>query len=272
MSRDFQLPGQSPVIACDGMAATSHPLASLAAIDVLRLGGNAVDAAVTAFAVWCVIEPHMTGIGGDCFVMLAKAGQPVWGYNGSGRAGSKASTWVLLDQGVTAIRTSIHAVTVPGALDAWNATLKAHGTIGLDQALAPAIRYAERGFPLTARSAFDWARFKDRLRADPGISKHYLRNGDVPKEGDIVKLPALAKTLRTVAAKGVRAFYQGEIADDIVSTIASRGSLITAEDFAKHNGEVVTPILTNYHGLDLLELPPNGQGLTALDMRKISHT
>src|SRR6185312_14933976 len=199
MSRDFQLPGRSPVIACEGMAATSHPLASLAAIDVLRSGGNAVDAAVTACAVLCVVEPHMTGIGGDCFVMLAKAGQPAWGYNGSGRAASKASTHALLDQGLKEIGTSIHAVTVPGALDAWDATLSAHGTIGLDQALAPAIRYAEQGFPLTARSAFDWARFKDRLRADPGLAKHYLRNGALPKEGDIIKLPALAKTLRTVA-------------------------------------------------------------------------
>ena len=269
MSRDFQLPGRSPVIACEGMAATSHPLASLAAIDVLRAGGNAVDASVTACAVLCVVEPHMTGIGGDCFVMLAKAGQPAWGYNGSGRAASKASTQALLDQGLKEIGTSIHAVTVPGALDAWDATLKAHGTIGLDRALAPAIRYAEQGFPLTARSAFDWARFGDRLKADPGLAKHYLRNGALPKEGDIIKLPALAKTLRAAASRGVRAFYEGEIANDIVSTIGARGSLITAEDFAAHKGEVVTPISTNYRSLDLFELPPNGQGLTALVMLNI---
>ena len=269
MSRDFQLPGRSSVIACEGMVATSHPLASLAAIDVLRSGGNAVDAAVTACALLCVVEPHMTGIGGDCFVMLAKTGQPAWGYNGSGRAASKASAQALLDQGLKEIGTSIHAVTVPGALDAWAATLKAHGTIGLDRALAPAIRYAEQGFPLTARSAFDWARFGSRLKADPGLAKHYLVNGDVPKEGDVVKLPALAKTLRAVASKGIRAFYEGEIADDIVSPIGSRGSLITAEDFAAHKGEVVKPISSNYRGLDLWELPPNGQGLTALVMLNI---
>jgi gamma-glutamyltranspeptidase/glutathione hydrolase len=269
MPRDFQLPGRSPVIACDGMAATSHPLASLAAIDVLRAGGNAVDAAVTACAVLCVVEPHMTGIGGDCFVMLSKPGQPVWGYNGCGRAGARASLEALRGQGLTEIGTSIHAVTVPGALDAWDATLKVHGTYSLDRALAPAIRYAETGFPVPSRTAFDWARFRERLKADPGAGKHYLFNGATPKEGDVIRLPALAQTLKKIAAKGARAFYEGEIADDIVATIASRGSFLTAEDFAGHKGEVVTPISTSYRGLDLLELPPNGQGLTALVMLNI---
>ncbi len=153
MPRDFQLPGRSPVISTNGMAATSHPLASLAAIDVLRDGGNAADAAVTACAVLCVVEPHMTGIGGDCFAMLAKPGQPAWGYNGSGRSASKASADALRAQGLKEVGTSIHAVTVPGAIDAWDATLKAHGTIGLDRALAPAIKYAEHGFPVASRVA-----------------------------------------------------------------------------------------------------------------------
>ncbi|MGI8526590.1 MAG: gamma-glutamyltransferase [Pseudolabrys sp.] len=269
MPRDFQLPGRSPVIACEAMAATSHPLASLAALDVLRAGGNAADAAVTACAVLCVVEPHMTGIGGDCFAMLSKPGKPVWGYNGSGRAGAKASTEALLAQGVKTIGTSIHAVTVPGAIDAWDATLKEHGTIGLDRALAPAIRYAENGFPVASRVAFDWARFVPRLKADPGASKHYLFNSAPPKEGDVIKLSALAKTLKTIAAKGARAFYDGEIADDIVATVAERGSLLTAEDFANHKGEAAAPISSNYRGLDLLELPPNGQGLTALVMLNI---
>jgi gamma-glutamyltranspeptidase/glutathione hydrolase len=269
MPRDFQLPGRSPVIACEGMAATSHPLASLAALDVLRGGGNAVDAAVTACAVLCVVEPHMTGIGGDCFAMLSKPGKPAWGYNGSGRAGAKASAQALLGQGLTAVGTSIHAVTVPGALDAWEATLKAHGTIGLDRALAPAIRYAEHGFPIASRVAFDWGHFVTRLQADPGCTKHYLFNGAPPKEGDVIKLPALAATLKKIAAKGARAFYEGEIADDIVATVKARGSLLTAEDFAAHKGEVATPISSSYRGLDLLELPPNGQGLTALVMLNI---
>jgi gamma-glutamyltranspeptidase/glutathione hydrolase len=272
MSRDFQLPGRSPVIACNGMAATSHPLATLAAVDVLREGGNAADAAVTACATLCVVEPHMTGVGGDCFVMLAKAGQAPWGYNGSGRAASKASADALRAQGLSEIGTSIHAVTVPGAVDAWEQTLKTHGTIGLDRALKPAIQYAENGFPVAARVAFDWARFVARLKTDPGTAKHYLFNGTSPKEGDVIRLPALARTLKAIAAKGARALYQGEIADDMASTLAAHGSLITAEDIAAHKGEVVKPISSNYRGLDVFELPPNGQGITALVMLNILET
>jgi gamma-glutamyltranspeptidase / glutathione hydrolase len=269
MPRDFHLPGRSPVIAANGMAATSHPLASLAALDILRAGGNAADAAVAACAVLCVVEPHMTGIGGDCFVMLAKAGQKPWGYNGSGRSGAKATAEALRAQGLKEIGTSIHAVTVPGAIDAWDATLKAHGTMGLDRVLKQAIQYAEGGFPVASRVAFDWSRFTDRLKADPGASKYYLVKGATPKEGDTIRLPALAQTLKTIAAKGARAFYEGEIANDIVATVKARGSFLTAEDFAAHKGEVQSAISSNYRGLDLYELPPNGQGLTALVMLNI---
>jgi len=269
MPRDFQLPGRSPVIACNGMAATSHPLATLAAVDVLRSGGNAVDAAVTACAVLCVVEPHMTGIGGDCFAMVSRPGKPVWGYNGSGRSAAAASVEALRAQGLSEIGTSIHAVTVPGAVEAWEATLKAHGTIGLDRALAPAIKYAEHGFPVAARVAFDWGRFVARLKSDPGCSRYYLFNGAAPREGDVVRLPALARTLKVIAAQGARALYEGEIADDMAATLTAHGSLITAEDIANHKGEVVTPISSNYRGLDILELPPNGQGLTALVMLNI---
>ena len=173
MSRDFHLSGRSPVIACEGMAATSHPLASLAAIDTLRAGGNAADAAVAAVAVLCVVEPQMTGIGGDCFAMIADPGQPVWGYNGCGRAGAAASTEALLAQGMRAIAgDSIHAVTVPGAVDAWAAILKAHGRFGLDRALAPAIRLAEEGFPVAARVAWDWGQVVAKLQADRGAARH----------------------------------------------------------------------------------------------------
>src|SRR5262245_62483285 len=157
MARDFQQPGRSSVIACDGMAATSHPLATSAAVDVLRAGGNAVDAAITAVAIQCVAEPHMTGIGGDCFCLIAEPGKPVWGYNGCGRAGAKASTEALLKQGIRSIApTSPHAVTVPGSIEAWGEILKTHGRFSLDRALAPAIRYAENGFPVAPRVAFDW--------------------------------------------------------------------------------------------------------------------
>ena len=172
MSRDFQLPGRSPVIACDGMAATSHPLATLAAVDTLRAGGTAADAAVAAVAALCVVEPAMTGIGGDCYSLVSKPGKPVWGYNGSGRAGRKASFETLRAKGMTEIGASIHAVTVPGALDAWEAILKDHGRFGLDRNLQSAIKYAENGFPIAARVAWDWQRNVGKLKADAGASKH----------------------------------------------------------------------------------------------------
>ena len=270
MSRDFQLPGRSPVIACEGMAATSHPLASRVAIETLRAGGNAADAAVAAVAVLCVVEPHMTGIGGDCFAMIHAPDRPVWGYNGSGRAGSSASLDAVLAQGMRMIAPdSIHAVTVPGAIDAWAAILAAHGRFALDRVLAPAIHYGESGFPVAARIAWDWAQAVGKLRADAGAARHLLFDGRPPAEGDVVRLPALAQSLKLIAAQGPRAFYEGPLAQDMLATVAARGSFLAAEDFARHRGEVVAPIATNYRGLDVLELPPNSQGLTALVLLNI---
>src|SRR5215470_12277935 len=172
MIRDFHLPGRSPVIACDGMAATSHPLATQAAVDTLRAGGSAADAAVTAVAVLSVVEPHMTGIGGDCFCLVARPDAPVWGYNGSGRAAAAVRAEALREQGIRAIGLdSIHAVTVPGAIEAWEAILAAYGRLGLERALAPAIRYARDGFPVAPRIGFDWARAAERLRGDKGAAR-----------------------------------------------------------------------------------------------------
>jgi len=270
MTRDFHLPGRSPVIACEGMAATSHPLATLTAIDLLRAGGNAADAAVAAVAALCVVEPQMTGIGGDCFCLIAEPGKPVWGYNGSGRAGAKASTEALLKQGLRAIAfDSVHAVTVPGAVAAWDAIVNARGRFPLDRLLAPAIRFAEGGFPVAARIASDWSRDVGKLRADPGAARHFLFNGRAPAEGDVIKLPALAATLKAIAKDGPRAFYEGPIAADMVATLAARGSFLTADDFARHRGDEAVPIYTDYRGLELVELPPNGQGLTALVLLNI---
>ena len=270
MPRDFHLPGRSPVIAREGMAATSHPLASLAAIDVLRAGGNAVDAALTAVAALCVIEPHMTGIGGDCFCLVVEPGKPVWGYNGCGRAGAKASTEALLAKGMRDIAsTSPHAVNVPGAIEAWGEILKARGSYSLDRVLTPAIRYAEDGFPVAPRVAADWAKQIGKLGNSAGATQHYLFGGHAPAEGDVIKLPALAATLKAIAKDGPRAFYEGSIAQDMVATLNALGSVLTVEDFARHRGEVQQPISTNYRGLDLVELPPNGQGLTALVLLNI---
>jgi gamma-glutamyltranspeptidase/glutathione hydrolase len=270
MSRDFQLPGRSVVMACDAMAATSHPLATLAAIETLRAGGTAADAAVTAVALLCVIEPHMTGIGGDCFCMIAKPDAPVWGYNGCGRSSRKASLQMLRDAGMRSIDpVSIHAVTVPGAVDAWGAILSTHGRLGLARALAPAIRYAEGGFPVAPRIAWDWSRALAKVKGDPGATRHYLLDGTAPAEGDVMRLPALARTLKTIAGKGPRAFYEGEIADDMAETLGARGSFLGAEDFAAHKGEIVHPISTSYRGHDILEIPPNTHGLTVLMLLNI---
>ena len=273
MMRDFHFPGRSPTIASEGMAATSHPLASLAAIETLKAGGTAADAAVAAVALLCVVEPHMTGIGGDCFCLVAKPGQKLWGYNGSGRSAAAANTDKLIAQGIRAIGLdSIHAVTVPGAVEAWAAILKTHGRFGLDRALAGAIRHAEQGFPVAPRIASDWALAVTKLKADPGAARHYLASGRAPAAGDVWKLPALAATLTAIATRGPQAFYEGEIARDIVATLAARGGLLTEEDFARHHGEPAGPIATNYRGLDVVEMPPNGQGLAALVLLNILET
>ncbi len=262
--RDFHTSGRSAVFACEGMAATSHPLASLAAIDALKAGGTAADAAVAAAATLAVVEPHMTGIGGDCFCLVARPGIPVWGYNGSGRAGAAASAAALWDQGVRAIDLrSPHSVTVPGAVEAWAAVLASHGRFGLDRALAPAIRYADGGFPVAPRIAYDWTFGEEKLRADPGASRHFLPDGKAPAAGDIMRFPALAATLKSIAVRGPKAFYE-DAAADIVATLAPRGSWLTQDDFARHRGEQVTPISSDYRGLEVVELPPNGQGLVAL--------
>ena len=269
-TRDFHLPGRSPVYAREGMAATSHPLASLAAIETLKSGGTAADAAIAACAVLCVVEPAMTGIGGDCFCIVSRPGAQPWGYNGSGRAGDAARTETLRAKGLRSIALdSIHAVTVPGAVEAWASILKAHGRFGLDRALQPAIRYARDGFPIAPRVGSDWAAAVPKLKADAGATHHFLKDGRAPAIGGAMRFPALAKTLEAIAAGGPRALYEGAVAREIVATIAARGGLISEEDLARHRGEEVVPVSSNYRGIDLLEIPPNGQGIIAQVMLNI---
>ena len=270
MNRDFHLPGRSPTIAGEAMVATSHPLASLTALETLKAGGTAADAAVAAVALLGVIEPAMTGIGGDCFCIVAKPGEPLWGFNGSGRAAAAVSADKLIAKGIRSVAMdSIHAVTVPGAVEAWAQILARHGRFGLDRALQPAIRHAGEGFAVAPRIGLDWSLAVDKLKADPGAARHYLKSGRAPAVGDMVKLPALAATLKAIAAGGPKAFYEGEPAVDIVATVAPRGSFLTVEDFARHRGEEATPISANYRGLDVVEMPPNGQGLAALVLLNI---
>lgn len=263
--RDFQLAGRSPVYATNGMAATSMPAATLTAIDVLRAGGNALDAAVAAVALLGVIEPQSTGLGGDCFCLYKPAGRPVVAINGSGRAPAAASAEALARLGVTALDPeSAHCVTVPGALAAWEMLLAHHGRKGLDELLQPAIRAAEEGFVVAPRVAFDWAEAAPKLRRTGAVS--FLRDGRPLQPGDVFRQPALAQTFRRVARDGAKAFYEGEIAARIVATLRARGGLHTEADFAAMPAAVdfVAPITRRWKGYEVWECPPNGSGLLVL--------
>ncbi|MEL7067893.1 MAG: gamma-glutamyltransferase [Cyanobacteria bacterium J06581_3] len=270
--RDFQLPGRSPAYSSKGMAATSHSLATLTAIDVLRAGGNAVDAAIAASAVLCVVEPQATGIGGDCFVLYAPANGngKVVALNGSGKAPGKANLSWFLDQGMKQISLqSPHSVTVPGAVDAWCQLHNDYGKKDFADLLAPAIRLAKEGYTVHPRVAYDWAQLAKKLKATDNATRMLLVNGEAPKVGDRHQQPELSETLEAIAQNGRDAFYTGPIAEDIVSYLQSLGGLHTLEDFAAPQAEYVTPISTKYRGYDVVECPPNGQGLTALIMLNI---
>ena len=231
--RSFHFPGRSPVIGTRAMCATSHPLASLAAIEMLRKGGNAIDAALTATAVMCVVEPAMTGIGGDCFAIIAKPGQKPIAFNASGKAPKAATPEWYAKAGIKQIETQTpHSVTIPGAIDGWSRLLKDHGTKTFADILAPAIGYAENGWAVQPRIAFDWASLEGKIRNNDGAKLHLLKNGLVPKSGEIMRSPALARTMRIIAEKGRDGFYTGEVAEDIVAELRALGGIQTVEDFA----------------------------------------
>ncbi len=263
--RDFHLPGRSTAYGVKGMAATSHPMATLAAVDVLRDGGNAIDAAIAAVAVQCVVEPGMTGIGGDCFALYAPASGGVIALNGSGAAPAAASLERLRELGLTTLPAgSPHAVTVPGAVAAWERLATDHGTRPLGELLAHAIRCAEDGFAVTPRVAFDWRRAGDTLRRSPGGQAFYLPSGRAPGAGRIMRMPALARTLRRIAEGGAKAFYEGEIAAAMCATLKGFGGLHEELDFAAAAPEIVEPIHTSYRDVRVYQCPPNGQGIVTL--------
>jgi gamma-glutamyltranspeptidase/glutathione hydrolase len=268
--RNFITPSRSVAVGERGMAATSHPQATLAALDILKAGGNAMDAAIAAVALQGVIEPQMTGVGGDCFVIYApKAGQPV-ALNGSGRTPAATDLAATMAKGAKDLTpTSIEGVTVPGAIDAWCRLAAAHGSKSLDEILTPAIDAAENGFRITPRVASDWSRNRARLESNPAAAAHYLPGGTAPAIGDRRDQPALGRTLRRVAREGRAAFYEGEVAEELVEVLRSLGGVHTAEDFAANAPEDVTPISTSYGGHDILECPPNGQGLAALMILRV---
>lgn len=263
--RNFQLPGRSPVLATNGMASTSHPLATTTALNVLRDGGNAIDAAIAASAVLCVVEPAMTGIGGDCFAIVCEPDGTIHGLNGSGRSASGAHLDWYLERGITDLNSHpAHSVTVPGALKAWDALLTRFGTKELPELFAPAIAFGRNGFPVASRVARDWAWLGDKIHKHSGAKTHISNNGRAPAFGEIFKFQALAQTLETVARDGVDAFYSGDIAAEIAATVQADGGFLSEEDIAGITADWVTPISTKYGGIDVHEIPPNGQGITAL--------
>ncbi|HXV86453.1 MAG TPA: gamma-glutamyltransferase, partial [Gemmatimonadales bacterium] len=270
--RPSTLAGRSTVYAPNGVVATSQPLASGAALAVLERGGNAVDAAVTAAAVLNLVEPYMTGIGGDMFALLwsARDGKLV-GLNASGRSGSLLSRETLLTRGHQSVPgDGAEAVTVPGALSGWTALLERYGTLTLAQALAPAIRLAEDGFPVTPIIARDWQGQAERLRRDPGARATFLLDGTrAPRAGEWFTNPDLARSFRAIAAGGARVLYGGELGRRIADHVKQLGGFLTPEDLAAHQPAWVEPLSAPFRGYRLWELPPNGQGIAALEMLRI---
>lgn len=268
--RDFHVPGRSTVHAVNGICATSQPLAAEAAISILRAGGNAVDAAVAASAVLCVVEPYNTGIGGDCFVLLSKGGSgDIIGFNGSGRAPKALTLEKLKAAGGVLSLNSVHSVTVPGAIEAWARLVEDHGSMELGRIFEPAIRLAEEGFAVAPRIAREWRFLEGHLAHDADAVAQFTNAGKAPGLGERFRLPVLAQTLRAIGEKGRAAFYEGALAEDMVSKLRSLGGFHTLEDFASHRGDYVTPIRTQYRGREICEIPPSGQGITALVMLNI---
>ena len=268
--RDLQRPGRSPAYAPRAMAATSHGLATTAALDIMRAGGNAMDAAIAACAVQCVVEPGSTGIGGDNFCMYAPAGGDLVAFNGSGRAPTGATPEWFASEGIREIeRRSPHSVVVPGAVDAWCTLHAAYGRLPMADVLAPAIGYARDGYPIGQRVAADHRGQLDHIASNPDLAAIFLVDGEAPREGTTQRQPALVRTLEAIATGGREAFYEGEIADEMVQTLQGLGGLHTREDFRDARGEWVAPITTDYHGLTVHECPPNGQGVIALLMLNV---
>jgi gamma-glutamyltranspeptidase/glutathione hydrolase len=269
--RPLSVAGRSVVYAPHGIVATSQPLASSAGLAVLQQGGNAIDAAVTAAAVLSVTEPMMTGIGGDMFAMvwLAKEHRLV-ALNASGRAGALMTREELLRRGRQRMPTrGIETVTVPGALAGWDELLRKYGTISLAQAIAPAIRYADEGFPLTPIIAEDWKAEESVLVQDSAAKATFMPNGHAPAAGEWFRNRDYALTLREIAAGGIGVLYGGPLGQRIVARSKELGGFLTLDDLKANKPTWVTPISVVFKGYRIWELPPNNQGVAALEMLKI---
>jgi gamma-glutamyltranspeptidase/glutathione hydrolase len=269
------VPTRSEVIATQGMAATSHPLASQVALDILKRGGTAVDAAIAANAVLGLMEPTGNGVGGDLFAIVWDAGsRNLHGLNASGRSPRSLSLATLREelrkQGAKAIppRGPL-PVSVPGTVDGWFELHGRFGKLPMRDLLSPAIRYAREGFPITEVIAEGWARNAQLLKDYPNFADTFMPGGRAPAKGEIFRNPLLADTLSAIAQGGRDVFYKGDIARRIERYMRANGGYLTAEDLAAHRSEWVEPVSTNYRGYDVWELPPNTQGIAALQMLNI---
>lgn len=270
--RPTTMAGRSTVYAPRGAVATSQPLASGAALEILERGGNAIDAAVAAAAVLNVTEPHMTGMGGDMFAILWSAEEErLVGLDASGRAGSLVSPEILREKGHQRVPyRGPEAVTVPGALAGWAALLERYGTMSLAEILAPAIKLAEEGFPVSPIIASQWRSSVEVLRRDPGAASTFLYNGNRgPEAGEWFRNPDLANSFRAVAEEGPEAFYGGALGQKVVEGLQELGGYLTIEDLRQHEVRWVDPISIDFHGFTVWELPPAGQGVAALQMLKL---
>lgn len=258
---------RSAVYGTGGMVAASQPLATAAGLEILAEGGNAADAAVAAGAALNVTEPTSTGIGGDMFSLFYSAEtKRVTALNGSGRAPASLTLDRLKRDGFTAELPAFHAhtVTVPGACAGWFDLVEKHGSLSMAEILAPAIRLADKGFPVAPITAYSWQRGAQRQLASALNGQELTINGRGPNAGEIFRNPGLARTLNTIAEGGVSAFYQGPIAHSIVSAIKEAGGCMSADDLATHVSTWEEPICVDYRGYRVYECPPNGQGITAL--------
>ncbi len=265
---------RSMVVTRYGIVATEHPLASEIGASILRQGGNAVDAAVAANAAMGFFAPMMNGIGGDLFAIVyeAKSGK-LYGLNASGWAPAGLTPELLKSKGLTNMPGSgIHAVTVPGAVDGWEKLVKRFGRKRLADILAPTIRYAEEGAPVPEIFAAAWESGEKKLRQDTNAARVYLPHGHAPRLGEVFRNPELAWSLKQIAARGRKGFYEGELAKRVLACSQGLGGTMTREDLSRFSAQWVEPISTTYRGWTVYEIPPNGQGIAALMMLNLMET
>ena len=259
---------RSEVLARNGIAATSQPLATQAALEILRQGGSAVDGAIAANAVLGLVEPASCGLGGDLFAIVWDSGtKKLHGLNASGRSPSGLSLDELRKRGLKTIPSDgALPVSAPGCVDGWFELHGKFGRLGMEKVLAPAISYAKDGFPVTEVIADEWANSAGRVAEQPGFKAVFMPEGRAPRAGEVFRNPHLAATLEKIAAGGRDAFYKGGIAEAIAGFMRAHGGFLAEADLAAHESEWVEPVSTNYRGYDIWELPPNTQGIAALQM------